>query len=182
MNPSSDTKVISTISRGLLRAALGGFSGLLAVVLMTGIPVHASQAGVKQPAGAPEHELPSALVEIDGRALFRVRGTTAFPAELRAQAIAARIKALAANRNFKTDDLKAGESEFGTAIDAGRERVLIVTESDARLEGVGRRCSSEEYLLRVREAIDAYRDARTRDALTTSALKSPERSRYSRSQ
>ena len=137
MNPSS-AEAISTIGRRLLRSAGSGFCGLLLVVLVAGTPVRASQPGVENPPGPLEHELPSALVEIDGRELFRVRGTTAFPAELRAQGIGARIRALAANGKFRTDDLKAVESEFGTAIDAGRERVLVVTEADARLEGVGR--------------------------------------------
>ena len=160
--------MIPRLGRRLLQSAGSGFCGLLLVVLMAGTPVLASQSGVEK----LENELPSALVEIDGRELFRVRGTTAFPADQRAQGIAARIRALATNRTFRTDDLKAVESEFGTAIDAGRERVLVVTESDARLEGVGRGVLAQEYLVRVREAIDAYRIARTRDALTASTLKS----------
>jgi len=168
MNLSSGAEGMSTIGRRLLRAAGTGLCGLLLVVLTAGTPAHASSPEVEQ----LEHEQPSALVVIDGRELFRVRGNTAFPPELRAQRIAARIKALGETEKFRTEDLKAVESEFGTAIYAGRERVLVVTESDARLEGVARAVLSDEYLVRVREAIDAYRVARTRDALTTSALKS----------
>src|SRR5262245_62126586 len=127
MSLFSDAEVIPTIGLRLLQSAGRVFCGLLLVVLVVGTPVLAAQPGVEN----PEHELRSALVEIDGRELFRVRGTTAFPAELRAQGIAARIKALAANGKFRTDDLKTVESELGTAIDAGRERLLVVTESDA---------------------------------------------------
>jgi small-conductance mechanosensitive channel len=147
-------------------------AGLLLSLLLAAAPAHAQQEGEK-PKPAPsdqEHELPSASVEVDGRPLFRVRGTTAFPADKRAQAIAERIKAAAAKPDFKVDDLNAAESEIGTVIQAGRERVLIVTEADARLEGIGRRVLATAYVERIRETIVAYRSARTREALTKSAF------------
>jgi small-conductance mechanosensitive channel len=154
------------------RALASVACGLLLAALLASPPARgAQQEGEKsKPVPGEEHELPSASVEVDGRALFRVRGTTSFPADKRAQAIADRIKALAARPDFKADDLSAVESEIGTAIQAGRERVLLVTEADARLEGIERRVLAAAYVDRTREAIAAYRGARTRDALTKSAF------------
>jgi hypothetical protein len=62
----------------------------------------------------PDAELPSAPVEIDGNVLFRVRGTSAFPAEKRAAAIAGRIEALAADARVPADAVRTVEVENGT--------------------------------------------------------------------
>src|SRR5262245_65238809 len=55
---------------------------------------------------------PSAPVVIDGRTLFRVRGTSSFSAERRAAGIAGRIKALAADRAISLDAVRAVEMEI----------------------------------------------------------------------
>src|SRR5262245_52033469 len=72
-----------------------------------------------------ETEGPSAPVVIDGRTLFRVRGTSSFPAERRAAGIAERIKMVAADRSVSPDAVRAVEMEIGTAIFVGRERVMV---------------------------------------------------------
>ena len=163
-----------TLSRSSSRRrALGAVAwGLLAAVLLAAAPARAAQQDTEKAKAEPvqEHELPSAMVEVDGREIFRVRGTASFPAERRAERVAASINALAANPAFNPDDLRAAESEIGTEILAGKERVLVVTEPDARLEGAPRRTVAEIYMVRMREAIGAYRKARTREALVDGAL------------
>lgn len=78
--------------RGATAALLLGMFGFTAPVLAA-----ERQAAEDSQADAahPDAELPSAPVEIDGTVLFHVRGTMAFPAEKRAEAIAGRIEALA---------------------------------------------------------------------------------------
>ena len=71
----------------------------------------------------------SAPVVIDGRTLFRVRGTSSFSAERRAAGIAGRIKAVAADRTVSPDAVRAVETELGTAIFGGRERVMVVFDA-----------------------------------------------------
>ena len=74
-------------------ALLAGTLALEALVLT--IDTSAAEESHTKPTDL-EAELASAPVVIDGDVLFRVRGTSAFPAEKRAAAIAGRIEALAA--------------------------------------------------------------------------------------
>jgi small-conductance mechanosensitive channel len=111
----------------------------------------------------------SAPVVIDGRTLFRVRGTSSFSAERRAAGIAARIKAVAADRTVSPDAVRAVETELGTAIFGGRERVMVVFDADAQLESLGRKTLAELLVRTMREAVADYRQARTREALLQSA-------------
>jgi len=111
----------------------------------------------------------SAPVVIDGRTLFRVRGTSSFSAERRAAGIAGRIKAVAADRTVPLDAVRAVETELGTAIFGGRERVMVVFDADAQLESLGRKTLAELLVRTMREAVASYRQARTREALLQSA-------------
>ena len=111
----------------------------------------------------------SAPVVIDGRTLFRVRGTSSFSAERRAAGIAGRIKAVAADRTVSPDAVRAVETELGTAIFGGRERVMVVFDADAQLESLGRKTLAELLVRTMREAVASYRQARTREALLQSA-------------
>src|SRR5262249_44254206 len=112
-----------------------------------------------------EAEVPSAPVVIDGRTLFRVRGTSSFPAERRAAGIAARIKAVADDRTVSPDAVHGVETEIGTAIFGGRARVMVVLDADARLESLDRKTLSAALVGSLRETIASYRQARTREAL-----------------
>ena len=114
---------------------------------------------------------PSAPVVIDGRTLFRVRGSSAFPAERRAAGIAERIKAVAADRTVSPDAVRTVETEMGTAIVAGRERVMVVLDADARLESLNRNVLSELLVRSMREALVSYRQARSREALLAGAAR-----------
>ena len=158
-----------------LRRARMGVVAILLVMLL-GFTGHAlpAEGGAAKGGSAgtalQEAELESAAVEIDGRELFRVRGTASFVADQRAEGIASRIRALAADRAFNADDLRAVESDIGTEIRAGKQRVLVVTEIDAQLEGAPRRAVAEVYIQQIRGAIESYRKSRTREALTASAV------------
>jgi small-conductance mechanosensitive channel len=155
-----------------------GIPVLIAAVLVSGILAFAKPtlAADERPAGESqsqrtetEVETPSAPVVIDGRTLFRVRGTSSFSAERRAAGIAGRIKAVAADRTVPLDAVRAVETELGTAIFGGRERVMVVFDADAQLESLGRKTLAELLVRTMREAVADYRQARTREALLQSA-------------
>jgi small-conductance mechanosensitive channel len=116
-------------------------------------------------------ELPAAWVVIDGTPLFRVRGTSAFPADRRAAAIAGRIEALAADRRVSPEAVHAVEVDTGAAIEAGDHRLMIVLDADARLESLSRRVLAEVVVRVTRKAVEDYRRARTREALTSGAVR-----------
>ena len=86
----------------------------------------------------PDAKLPSAPVEIDGNVLFRVRGTSMISAEERAAAIAGRIEGPAADASVPADAVAAVETEGGTGIFVGSQRLMVVRDADAKLESVGR--------------------------------------------
>ncbi len=115
-------------------------------------------------------EAPLAPVILDGETLFKVRGVSAYPAERRADEIAARIEALADNPAFQADSLTVSELPDATAIFAGSQRLFMLFNADAVLEGVERDTLAHAYRQRIREAIEAYRQERTPDALIRDAL------------
>ena len=119
-----------------------------------------------------EAELPSAPVVIDGQVLFRVRGTSAYPAERRAAAITSRIEALAADRAVPAEAVRAIEGESGDAIVADGHRVMVILEADARRESLERKVLSEIVVRGIRTAVTDYRQARSREVLLGSAVRS----------
>ena len=121
---------------------------------------------------ASEKPVPSAPVIIDGRVLFHVRGVTAYPAALRAQAIGGRVYALAADEAQSTDLLHVVESEHSTDILAGDRPIMSVVNADARVEGPGitRQMLAKLYLNRIKTAVVDYRAERTPAQLVHGAV------------
>ena len=114
---------------------------------------------------APGGLIPIAPVEVDGVVLYKIRGVSAFPAELRA---ARRVRMIVdAARDPKVDPnrLELVEEDRTVHIKEGEHILGLVLEADARLEGLTR----HELALAVREAtrtaIVRYRAARTPTAL-----------------
>jgi small-conductance mechanosensitive channel len=112
----------------------------------------------------------TAPVVIDGRTLFRLRGTTARPAGARAAAIAGRIEALAADRNFSPDSIRAVHEPGGTMLMARNGLIMAVTDADARLMGIDQRILAITFQNRMREAIAAWRRDRAPQTLRRNAL------------
>jgi len=136
-------------------------------------PAHVCAADESQTRGADsEAELPSAPVVIDGSVLFRVRGTSVFPADKRAAGIASRIKALAADRTVSADAVRAVEVETGSAIVADGHRVMVVLDADARYESVRPKVFTEAVVHAIRAAVTDYRQARSREASIRTAVRS----------
>jgi hypothetical protein len=166
--------MMTEMIRGMGQRLFWGFCvGLLWGVVVVSAPALAAekQAEDNQARVADaDAELPVAAVEIDGNVLHRVRGLSALTAEKRAAAIAARIKALAADASVPPDAIQRVEIESGTAIVAGSQRLMVVLEADARLESMDRKVLADIIMGSIRDAVANYRRARTREALITSAL------------
>jgi hypothetical protein len=118
-----------------------------------------------------EESIPTAPVTVDGVVLFRVRGISSYPAEERAKAIAGRIAAVAANPAFSPDALRIEDSDVASQVIADQVLVVNVHESDARLEGVGRKVLATAYVVRIRTAITSYRADRSAPALQRAAVR-----------
>jgi len=118
----------------------------------------AAQANLPQASASAAPE--NAEVAIDGRILFRVRGTMAYPAARRAQAITDRILAMAADPSVRPDALRVVEADTGSAILAGERQVMSVVDADAEFEGIARGVLAGLYRARIAEAIATYRSDR----------------------
>ena len=130
------------------------------------------QDGGREVASAPEAEADrlTASVNLDSRALFRVRGFSAFPAAERAGAISKRIMTIANDPAVAPGSLQAVEADQVTNILAGDRIIMAVSDADASLEGVSRPLLAKAFILRILEAITAYRQDRTpRKLLTNTA-------------
>jgi small-conductance mechanosensitive channel len=112
----------------------------------------------------------TAPVIIDGTELFRVRGVAALPAAERARLIAGRIEAFAANTALPVETLRLVDQDGVTAIHAGKQMLLGVTEADARIEDFDRKVLAELYRQRVAAAVTTYRADRVGRSLVRSSL------------
>jgi small-conductance mechanosensitive channel len=115
-------------------------------------------------------EVVVAPVIVDGLTVLRVRGIASFPAEKRADLIAARIRALAEDRRFSESALRTEEAGNATRILAGEQLVLTITEADAQLERLDRHTLAGATLARIGEAIRDYRRDRGAESLARSGL------------
>jgi len=114
----------------------------------------------------------TAPVVVDGVTLFRVRGVSAYPAEERAQAIADRLRAVAADPIVPMSALRVIPAEHSSDIAAGDRPIMSVLDADAELEGVHRRDLARAYAARIGAAIEAYRADRSPRRLLIGAVAS----------
>jgi small-conductance mechanosensitive channel len=152
-----------------------GAATWLALAVLATAPV---QAQAPQPAAAaPTAEdagaiPPTAAVVVDGFTLFHVRGVSAYPAEQRADNISRRIAEIADDPSVSADSLTVAASADYDEILAGSRRVMVVFDSDARIEGVRRANLARANAQGIRTAIERYRRDREPARLTDAALKS----------
>jgi small-conductance mechanosensitive channel len=111
----------------------------------------------------------TAPVVVDGEPLFRLRGLSSYPAAHRAEIVADRIRSIASDDAIDPSTVQAIKDERDTRITAGNRPLMTVLEADAALEGVDHWILAQVYLEKIRNAIVAYRTARTREALLQSA-------------
>jgi small-conductance mechanosensitive channel len=177
----------TTVGRGgaLLRARplcyQGGLMGLplrarfprLPVLVAAGLllALHSLPGRAANAADDPEGpETAMAPVELDGYRLFRVAGTSARPAPERAEVIAGRIREVAADRSFTPVEITTvPRLPLGLDLRANDQLLLTVTSVDAQREGVGIELLAEIHRQKIVEAINRYREERSRDFLLRGA-------------
>jgi small-conductance mechanosensitive channel len=123
----------------------------------------AGAASAARGAEAPVHV--TAPVVIDGVTLFSVRGSSAYPADERAQAIVDRIVEAARDSSLATSTIRVVPGEGTADVMIGDRLLLSVLDADASLEGLSRQDLARSYVKRVGAAITAYRRDRSARAL-----------------
>jgi small-conductance mechanosensitive channel len=145
----------------------------LGLVGLSGAPAFAQAPGAPAaPGGAgPEAEIAqvTAPVVLDGETLFRVRGTSTYPAEERADQIAGRIEEVARTASIAPEAVQAVPAEDFVRIMAGDRFLVGVIEADARIEGIDRGVLAKLYVDRIQGGLRAYRRARDPQVLLRGA-------------
>ena len=118
----------------------------------------------------PGVQQPLAPVIVDGRELFNVRGITSFTAEQRAAAISKRIREAAADTSVPADSVKIIVEEERTLIYAGTKFIMNVFDADADVEEINREMFAQVVVQTTTEAIEFYRNNRTRSVLIRKLL------------
>jgi len=145
------------------------FRALLIAALSAAMFAAPAIADVAEP--NPEAAIATAPVQVDGNELFRVRGSSAFPASERAASIASRIEAAARDPKIDAAKVRIGESDDNIAIFAGNRVLMLVTKPDASIEQATPEAVAAVNAARIRQAIDEYRVGRTPERLTQGALR-----------
>ena len=125
----------------------------------------AAQPAAPSDAGFIEAQIDTAPVEIDGQILFRVRGATSLPADVRAANIRRRIEAFADETSLPTSTLRVSDADGLAWIMSGSRSIMAIAEADARLEQLMRAELAVAHLARIREAIDEYRQSRSPESV-----------------
>jgi small-conductance mechanosensitive channel len=112
-------------------------------------------------ADAVDAAVATALVQVDGRTILRVRGSAGYPAAERARVIEERIVGVARNPAIPADAVTLQETERGTAVKAGDIALLTVTDGDAALEETNRHTVALATQRAVQQTITSWRFERT---------------------
>jgi len=144
---AASTTTLSRYARMLLACILLGAS----------LAARADAQGATELDGElPERE--TAVVVLDDRVLFEVRGNRVLPAAARAQRISQRLLAAARDKSIAADSLSIREEDDMSSIMAGETMIMGVVELDS--DGVSRTRVAAVLLEQMREAIVDYRAAR----------------------
>ena len=101
----------------------------------------------------------SAPVMLDGRVLFRLRGTALVPPGKRAAKVTERLGQFADDTSIPVEALQAEDDGELTRIVAGERAIMVLADLDT--EGVPRRRLAEVLVADLRKAVQTYRDDRT---------------------
>jgi small-conductance mechanosensitive channel len=135
-------------------------AGLLALLCAAAGAAESADADVARRLSMDSETAP---VRLDGRELFRVRGTALVPSEKRAGLISDRLEQFAADESIPLDALRIEDEAELTRIVAGELPIMALSDPDA--EGRPRLRLAELLLTELRKDVAAYRDARTPQVL-----------------
>ena len=106
-------------------------------VLVSARPL-AAQETAPAPVPAPEAEVATAPVELDGTVLLSVRGVSSLPPAERARLIQERLTEIAADPTVPAESVTTVDDENVSRIMAGDRLIMALTDADASLEQVSR--------------------------------------------
>jgi small-conductance mechanosensitive channel len=132
---------------------------LALVLLAAAFPLPAAHAQEAASLGV-EAEIPTAPVHFDGFTLFRVRGTSSYPAEQRAQVIEQRILAVARDPGIRTEEIVVAQPDWGLEIRARDQVLARLVPADAALESVQLPTLAAAHRDRIARAVALYREER----------------------
>lgn len=159
------------LARFRKRGAALSIGRTIAIVLIATLwPVAAVYAASDDSAALEAGESTVAPVVMDGEILLRVSGLSAYPAEIRAERIAGRIRGVAANRSIPPDALQVREEGDLSRIIVGDELIMVVVDADAQRESSPRSVLARAYQMRISEAIHEYRRDRSPGSLARAGL------------
>lgn len=154
--------------------SLAGFLALLLLVLALASPIAALAQDSADAEKATESETETAVeqapVMVDELPIFEVPGTKSLPAEERASIISERIEAAAALDVSNPPNVEVAPHELGLAVNANGLLINVLTELDAKTEGAEVEVVGEIRRKRIKEAIVAFREARTSAAYRRGGL------------
>jgi small-conductance mechanosensitive channel len=145
--------------------------GVAAIVLVAALAAGARSNAQEATGAAHEGEIVTAPVVFDDVVLFRVRGVSSFPADTRARAIADRLMAVAADSSVSVASMRVAEIEGIRRILAGDRLIVSITTADASLEQASVDDLASATLMRLRQAVTDYREARSPAALKRGAVR-----------
>jgi small-conductance mechanosensitive channel len=148
--------------------SIGFFTAALS--LMMAFPLITIGQETKK-AEAVTEEVHREPVTVDGEVLFHVRGVSSLPAEQRAEDIAGRIVRVASDDAISVDSIKDVDAGDRTNITAGSLTIMSVVDADAAADGIRRSLLVELIQNKIKKAVTAYRDDRSRPVLIKSAIR-----------
>lgn len=148
------------MTRHVIPGALRRFTAGVLLTVLLGPSASFAVVAAEEDAAA-ERVAATALVQIDGRTILRVRGSAGLPAAERARVIEERIIGLARNPAIPAETVALQETERGTQVKAGDLLLLTVTDGDAALEEMNRQAVALATQSAVQSAVKSWRFERT---------------------
>jgi small-conductance mechanosensitive channel len=134
------------------------------------LPVAAMHAADTDSAAVEAAESATAPVILDGETLMVVSGFSAYPADVRAERAARRIRAVAADSAISPEAVLLREDGDLSRIVVGDQTLMVVVDADAQRESTNRSVLAQAFQMRITEAIRDYRRDRSAASLAHSGL------------
>lgn len=139
-------------------------------VFLGSVPTFAQEEVPEEQTSGMDEETFSQFVSVDGEDLFVVRGSTALPAEERAELVEKRIVEVATRSEAKTVVMRVERSEMGRSIYADNTLVTVTTNADAKFESMDITVLASLHSTAVQNSIEKYRANRTDEAFSHSTI------------
>ncbi len=149
------------------------FVSMLLALCLWGMPLAQAQ---QAPEDAPpteetaENLVFSAPVIVDGEELFLVRGSSALPANERAESVSTRIISMAESSESSAVTIEIRDTDLGKTIFANGKMITVTTDADSEMEQMDMDVLSALHGQAIEQAILLYRANRSDDARVGSVL------------